>query len=359
MNKILSKIIFIIVIFAITSCVYADEVMMINTLPKPQYTFEDGRNELDCITYNLVMNGTPTRKIINIHQYVDNDEYVDLREFVESLGGRMTKEMYSFSGYNIGYFELLGSRYKYVSHFSKNTLKDLETDSKVKNYAAINYPINFFKYDKNCHNYIHIPTNISENMRGKLVNNRIYVQMDRMIYILYRIGYLYNFDDETKTFNVKKYDFNAEKELMYKKFPVGKFGYGLYKEANGKDFENIVYHPSVDIETGKYMEEPFFNDVFDNMINNGKYMETNYIKYFDANYQSMHVVHKDADTFYKNLLEATYGYYYDDAIVKYDNDLDAYIVSNKDFSGVDELDKTYRILVVRKFDNMPLYMTLF
>lgn len=357
MKKLLAKVLFIYSIIFIVSSVYAAEGKVTNKLSAPKFTFEDGRNELSCIRYDVTIEGEKIGKTINIHQYIPSvGEYIELREFVEALGGTITWEKPNSESYDLGYFELLGSKYKYKSHFSQVELGYLEDDTKINDYAAINYPINIYMCNNDNDSYIHIPMgNQVENINGKFVNNHIYIQMDKLRGVLSRVGYLYNIDDETKTFNVKKYDFNVEKELMLKKFPKEKFGNGLYGQMNGEEFENIVYYPTIDEETGKYKEEASFSDYFVNQNNWTNLMESNYIQYFDIYYQKLHTVHNDIEKYYKNLLQSTYLYYYDNIILSYDSDLDAYIVSNKDFSGVEKIDETYAILVVRKFDNMILY----
>ena len=85
MKKILSNIILVLVIFAITSSVYADEVKLENKLEFPQYTFEDKAKELYCDKYNLALDGVDTNKTLNIHHYpvaIDGN-YVELRDLLK------------------------------------------------------------------------------------------------------------------------------------------------------------------------------------------------------------------------------------------------------------------------------------
>lgn len=64
---------------------------------------------------------------------------------------------------------------------------------------------------------------------------------------------------------------------------------------------------------------------------------------------------QDNEDFYKNLFQANYRKFIDNIYIEYDNDLDSYIIYNKNFKNVDEIDNTYKIMVIRKFDNMILY----
>ena len=83
-----------------------------------------------------------------------------------------------------------------------------------------------------------------------------------------------------------------------------------------------------------------------------------YAKYFDYidpdfNYN----VPADGDIeFYKNMLKA---YYVDDfegadIKVRYDKDLDAYIIYNKEYEYAEKIDNSYAMIVIRRIDNALL-----
>lgn len=356
MKKILSIMLIVFASILSISSVYGKEGEIKDKLPISKVSWEDEINELNQIKCNVVIDGKSTGKTVTIHQYLPAiGDYIELRELVEALGGTITWNNPDLFRRNLGEFEIFGSKFKYESYFSKYTLIDLASGSNVSDYASANYPINLFMYDNIEDKYVHIPMSLSsETVCGKLVNNHIYISMDKPRRALPRIGYLCNVDDSSNIFNIKRYDYNAERNLMLKKFPKEKFGMGLYSKDKNEDY--IVYYDSVDKYTSKYIKEPYYDDFFIKQNTTTELIELNYTQYFNTNYRSLYIQHNNTDKYYRDLFQAAYMNYYDNIVLTYDNDLNAYIISNKEFNDIDKLDKSCALLVVREFDNMVLYM---
>ena len=54
------------------------------------------------------------------------------------------------------------------------------------------------------------------------------------------------------------------------------------------------------------------------------------------------------------MLEAYYMKHFDDIYIKYDEDLNIYIVSNKNFENINDIDDTSKFILIRDFDYMLL-----
>lgn len=183
---------------------------------------------------------------------------------------------------------------------------------------------------------------MSSSMFTKLNDNTIYINIRNLRKLLPRMGYLINADDKNFSINVKSYDFNKEKEIFLKTFPVEKFGESWYS----KKYDRYLYE--------EYFNFYLCDDFYFNQYNCTEAIEDSYKVYIDNNYRQMYSY--DNEKAYKDLLQAAYYTYIDDEIkVKYDEDLDAYIIYNKEYDNVSKLDDTYKILVVRKYDNMIMF----
>ena len=78
--------------------------------------------------------------------------------------------------------------------------------------------------------------------------------------------------------------------------------------------------------------------------------------YIDCKINFGYVVNNNVDEFYKKMFYSRFSSQDGDNVyIKYDPELDAYILTNKDLNINDELNQDFKILVLRKFDNVILY----
>lgn len=288
-------------------------------------------NKIRSVKYDITMNGENTNKTISVDEYSPNvGDFVSLREFVEVMGGTIEWAPDPETRV-LGYFEIFGTKYKYTSHYPFDDIPDMETA----------FAITLYRVDDDKDVMISMSSAV-ESMYTKFINGRIYIRFTSIRRLLPRMGYLFNLDKNNRTFNLKTYDFDKEKNLVLTKFPVEKFGESIY----GKTYAGISEF------SGEYGEM----DLFLKQADDTEFMEYRYSNYIDSDFKRLYVVNDNEYDFYKGMLEAQNLTYFDTEVkVDYDNELDAYIVYNKDFRNVDELDFSYKILVIRKYDNMILY----
>lgn len=312
--------------------VYGNDVSMIKKISQP-LNIEELTTKIGVNKYDITVNGKNIEKTIEMYEYSNKvGDFISLREIIEALGGVIewnpnddTKEL--------GYFELLGRRYYYESGISIDNLDiDLETY----------FPINLYTYMDDNKVLLTMSSSL-ESMSSRLIGDRIYINITALRRLLPRMGYLVNINGEEKTLNIKEYDFNYERELVLRKFPIKKFGKSYY----GDEYEEY---------TLLYSDEYFCFDFFCEQVGATETIEQNYYDYVNSEFRQLFVIKFDNIKFYKDMLQVAHGNYIDDEIyVDYDEELDAYIIYNKDFTKVDYIDDSYKILVLRRYDNMVLY----
>lgn len=288
-------------------------------------------NKIKSVKYDIIFNGERINETITVDEYSANvGDFVSLREFVEAMGGTIvwnpnpkTREL--------GYFEIFGIRYKYTSHYPFDDIPDIETA----------FAITLYRVDDD-KDVMMLMSSVVESMYTKFTDGRIYIRFTSIRRLLPRMGYLFNLDKNNRTFNIKSYDFEKEKNTVLDKFPIEKFGENIY----GKKYIDIYY------DTVIYSQM----DLFLKQVEDTEAMENRYFNYIDKDFKHLYVVKDNIYDFYKGMLEAVNLTYFDSEVkVDYDKELDAYIIYNKDFRNTDELDFSYKILVIRKYDNMILY----
>ena len=329
MNKIVKILLSGVMVSLMTINVFAD-TKITEKLPKVLLDEVD-YYEHTTDTYSIVINGEDTGKTINVREYDARvGDFVSLREFVEVLGGSITWEPNEETKY-LGKFEFLNKEYKYYSHYPFDDTKDMEN--------AFALDLFMIMEDKD----VNILMNgMVESVYTKCVDGKIYIRIKSLRRLLPRMGYLFNLDKENLCFNIKAYDFESEKKLVNEKFPVDKFGNGLY----GRNYNGIVLD-------GKTY---WLSDLFCEQSSQNESLEQKYFDYINNDFTVGYIIkEEDKNTFYRGVFEALTLTKFDDVYIDYDEELDAYIIYNKNFYDVESLDKTYKILAIRKFDNMVLY----
>ena len=270
-----------------------------------------------------------------------DDYFVSLREVIEALGGSIEWTP-NYNSYSLGYFELLGSKYEYESAF----LLDPENEN-VK-YKEEYCPIDIYT-NIDGHKTILTMSGSTEALIARFVDNKIYIDVTTFRCLLPRMGYLINFDSNLKVMNVKKYDYSKEKELILKKFPVETFWKGFY----GEEYES---------STLAYTNEWYCWDMCLDQVGDTEALEESYKENIDNEYKKMFFIGYDNKLAYKNMLKAIsfisrnkFDVDVNNLNIQYDKDLDAYIIYDKDYTQISELDDSYKILVIRCFDNMILF----
>ena len=190
---------------------------------------------------------------------------------------------------------------------------------------------------------------LASTMYLKLVDNRLYINVNDIRELLPRMGYLFNIDKENKVINIKKYDFEKEKRLMLEKFPYEKYGDSFYnKEYDKYKMINQGY------KSGEYSCE----DMFYEQMRDTEDMEMRCFEYIDCKINFGYVINNNVEEFYKKMFYSRFFSSYrkgDNVYIKYDPDLEAYILTNKDLNINDDINQDWEILVLRKFDNVVLY----
>lgn len=330
MKKIFKIICVLCFVLLISANCFGDEISITEKLSSPS-TESEQKTETGQTEYTIMFDNKDTGKKITIHEYSPKiGDVISFRAFIEAMDGSIRWEPNTETRH-LGYFEFLGSEYRYESHYDLYNISNKETQ----------FAINIYKLVGEKEILLGMSNGV-ESMYTKFIDNTIYVRLNSLRRLMPRMGYIFNIDKKNKTFNIKTYDFNSEKEILLSKFPVEKFGKGFY----GKEYSG--YSPAYTKENLYYC-----NDVFEDQVSDTETMESRYYNYINQNYKNCYI--QDKDEFYKDLLQAEYLTFIDDVKIYYDKDLDAYIVYNKDFMNVNKLDHSYKILVVRKFDNMLIY----
>lgn len=335
MKKLIILLINILIITANLNIVYGNTSMEMSERIKDFPTDEERMKVQDTNNFNIYINGENTGETISILGFIPYEgDYMPLRDFVEKLGGKIEWDPYydietEYYGY-LGWFELFGTKYTYESNLVLNT-----SDMKMYYYIRLSTNIN----GKETVIGMSLTT---EDLFCKMIDNRIYIPIGAARKLLPRMGYLCSIDKDNSTLSIKEYDFEKEKEIMCSKFPEEKFDKSIYNT----EFDGSFYYD------GEY----YCDDAFTEQIDDTVTYENRYSDYIDSSYKSIYVVNKDVDTFMKNMLQAACLMHIDDEItVEYDDELEAYVVYNKDFRSAESLDNTYNIIVIRKYDNMVLY----
>ena len=85
-------------------------------------------------------------------------------------------------------------------------------------------------------------------------------------------------------------------------------------------------------------------------------MEMYCFNYIDCKINFGYVVNNNIEEFYKKMFFSRFSSRNGDNVyIKYDPDLEAYILTNKDLDINDDINQDWEILVLRKFDNVVLY----
>ena len=294
-------------------------------------------------TYNVVLDGKKTEKYVTIKEHSKKClDYISLKNLTESLNGyiKCYPEYYSLDGKLgsrfLGDFELLGEKFNFRTCNNECIVDD---DKLIDHWMLISTDIENKNVILNMSNY-------DEELSIEIYDNEIYVSMEFLTRIFSRLGYMCVFDKDTKTFNIQKYDIEKEKKLMLEKFPEEKF-----KKIPYRVFENSepIYE---DIRMGE--RAYILYDVFDKFAKKTTGVEYLYREYIGYNYKLGYKINENIETALRGMLEAWYMTHFDNICIKYDEDLDAYIVCNKKFENIDDIDDTSKFLVVRKFDYMIL-----
>lgn len=323
-----------VVLFLLNTCSYANTNFNWRTDKKNSifYTEEERKKIILSDNYKVIINNIDIGKSIEVNEYNPSEgTFISLREFVQILDGNIEWRPDYDTNY-LGSFQVSYYKYNFYSQFKLNSYEDKEL------YFPIT--ITLEETDKD----IIIPMNPwSESVNAKYVNDKIYIPITSVRAILPRMGCLFNINKNNKLISIKDYDFEQEKDLLLKKYPPEKFDGGMYDNK----YEDIVLDT-----TGLY----YFQDFFTYQNNTTLNIENNYFDYIDCNYQRCYEIDKNDSVFLKNILQAAYMMWINEEIItNYDKELDAYVIYNKDFQNIEKLDDSYKILIVRKYDNMILY----
>jgi hypothetical protein len=288
------------------------------------------------VVYNVIINGERINKTVKVNEYsAKSFDCMSMRDFVESVGGSFEWHKENISDewdVELGGFKIFNTEFKIKGRGISN-LPHNE-----------GYPINIYQYIDGKEVCLNLGI-YTESANAKLINNELYISLKDIRGILPRLGYIYNLDKDSKTLNIKSYDFETEKSFMLKKFPSRKFESNKYSDINKpKDYEELSL-------TG----DLYCYDLFEDEALLTRFVEINYNKLIDNEFKPIYSVGENQEQYYKNLFQAAYSTYMDDINVDYDTDLDAYIIYNHDYKNSNWINNSYKILVVRKFDNMILF----
>ncbi len=333
MKKIMCFIMLICFAFSNVSLSFAKDVKMPVEFYYP--TVKEIENELSILNYSLNLNGNTVSDNILVRRYSPYvGDYVSLRQVITALGGniewkpnRETRELATFEIFNEKYVLKLADCIGWIDN--------------IPEIYIYSFPIDLYMIMDGKE----IPLTMggmSSSMFTKFIDNTNYVSLCDLRKLLPRMGYLINADDKNFSINVKSYDFNKEKEIFLNTFPAEKFGKSWYSQ----EYDRYIYEKNLNF----YLCADFYF----NQYNCTEAVEDSYKVYIDNNYRQMYSYGNEKA--YKDLLQAAYYTYTDDELkVKYNKDLDAYIVYNKEYDNVSKLDDTYKILVVRRYDNMIMF----
>lgn len=297
-------------------------------------------HQLGTVKYDIKIDGVNSNKSINVREFdPEVGDYVSLRAFVEALGGSIEWEPNDLNK-DLGKFELLG--YKYT----------MELDSCLSSIHEI--PNKYYEY--------YLPINLYTEVDGKKIvfnmnnwinaisvrfeNDTIYINITSLRRLLPKMGYLINFNKDDKSVNLKTYNFDDEKRIVLEKFPIEKFDLSYYSDSYEEYIED-TRDPNI----------YYCYDIFSKQARSTEDIESRYLKNVAPTYKSMYYCDNPDENFYKELFK---GLLTDseniELSVKYDEDIDAYIIFNKPYDDVSVLDETYKIMAVRKYDNMIMYL---
>lgn len=297
-------------------------------------------HQLGTVKYDIKIDGVNSNKSINVREFAPEvGDYVSLRAFVEALGGSIEWEPNDFNR-DLGRFELLGYKYTMKLHTAVPSIHEIPNK-----YYEYSLPINIYM-EEGGKQVILTMNNWSESMFTRFENDTIYINITSLRRFLPRMGYLINFNKDDKSVNLKTYNFDDEKRIVLDKFPVEKFDLSYYSDSYEEYRKDTLYPNTY-----------YHHDIFEMQACGAEEIESRYLKNVDPTYKSMYYCDNPDENFYKELFK---GLLTDseniELSVKYDEDLDAYIIFNKPYDDVSVLDKTYKIMAVRKYDNMIMYL---
>ncbi|MCD8091246.1 MAG: hypothetical protein LUD81_11620 [Clostridiales bacterium] len=292
--------------------------------------------------YNVYLDGEDTGKILRGYEYNSDliGNLVSFEDLIEAFGGEYTYspvnslikfnneavDHYSSVNYSWGTFRLDGKSYRIMIQYppSETTEYQYFYMSLVDENAEA--PTEFF---------------LSNRQSGYYVDDEIYVPIEYAYYIAQLESKMMNFDNGA--FNIKTFDFEREEQILDEQFPDG----GHLKLNDERWPDNT--RTREDFYEGSSKE---FIDAF--MAVKG-YIET-HISY------GYSIPCEAAKEYCGLLLLGAYrlgsiGY---DLYMDYNEDLEAYVVYNKDYSrlidGTDEdRDKELRLIVVIAYDGKMIY----
>lgn len=297
--------------------------------------------------YRIEINGNYVGKTMKVYEY-DSGSYISLRELVEGMGGRMEWTPFpAKEPYYLGSFTVFGTKFKYFSNMSFDSYDDKER------YLLYDIYMSYNGKD------IEIPMgNWTKSISGKYVNNNVLVGIQFVNAIFPRVGYIGGFCKETGTFRVKKYDYTNESKLIKAKFPNTKFleMHNIYTEKY-KGYVKLTQREIDDSHVSRLAKNSVYRceDIYEAMFISTMNLYAKYFDYIDPDFN--YNVPADGNIeFYKNMLKA---YYVDDfegtdIKVRYDKDLDAYIIYNKEYEYAEKIDNSYAMIVIRRIDNALL-----
>lgn len=328
------------IILTFISCVnaFAEERKMVYRVGMEAVTDSEYNNIIGRKNYSLTLNGEANGKSITVLEYASKvGDFISLREFVEAIGGKIEWNPNKDTD-ELGYFELFGRRFKYTAVHWED-FKNSENSFRIY--------LSMFEDNEE----VMLSMNPwSEELFTKVENNKIYIGVNSLNYILPRIGYIFNINKNAQTFNIKSYDFEKEKKYMLEMFPIEK----VHRNDYAAEYNDYI-GPSKNSDAMRYCFDIFHEQIGVN-VNIKKY----YRLFIDDDYKDGYFT--DDENFYKGMLQASYGEYIDEEIyIDYDEELESYIVYNEAFkidSGNFKNTAEYKIIVIRKFDSMILFRLL-
>lgn len=347
MKKTLFVLFFVVMFFTNFSLTFFANESEINTkVNKKEPSKEESKTVLGTKKYDVVLNGINVGKSVTVKEYSKKClDYISLRELVESLNGKINWYP-DYSSWNddiksrvLGDFELFENKFKFYSCATKD-IDPIYDDREYLYWLQISTEID----GQN----VTLPmSNFDEDLDAKVLDGRIYVSMEFMTRLFSRLGYMGIFDKDTKIFNVKKYNPEEEKRIVLEKFQGNQFEsipYRFYENKNDTVYETKAFERTTCI----------LYDVFHAMASKTISTEYLYRKYIGYNYKLGYKVNINKERFLKDMLEAYYMKHFDDIYIKYDEDLNIYIISNKNFENINDIDDTSKFILIRDFDYMLL-----
>ena len=304
--------------------------------------------------YKIIADGENTDKVIDVYDSAGGN-WVSLRQLVESMGGSIKWDFDIDKDLcYLGTFNLFGYEYTYFcEHRFDSDLFD--------NRYNFNLEIFMNQDGKNLHIDV---TPWSTALPARYIDDTIYVYIGIVPALFPRNGYLGSFNIKDYTFNVKKYDFEKEKSLMIEKFPEEKLSnnnnYYTWEFEGYAEDDSYIYEAYGDFFGGKKIYNNYFEfEIFDRIYRRTLNYMSFYANYVDPHYENVYFTTENPnEQLYKDLFKACYLDDFEeyDIKVRYDEDLEAYVVYNKEYENADKIDDSYAIAVIRKFDNAVLFV---